>query len=222
MQASLIASNDCACQSDVDTYRGNQALCQTGLQLCNFFPRILRKTALYQIELYLANSIPLPLSSANLLQEYREQRAEELMGVLSSLWEALEVEQEDVDRGIFARLMSGPARLHGKSIQKVLLCYSCSWYPTPIAEVIGILMIYINAQKPNYCRHACYDPAGAFTSSCPSTVLSRAILHQFKSTCNSLKSLQTHDFHVIVWSLMQGPWCHAMLVWSPALCSTSG
>ncbi len=41
------------------------------------------------------------------------------MGVLSSLWEALEVEQEDVDRGIFARLMSGPARLHGKSIQKV-------------------------------------------------------------------------------------------------------
>lgn len=41
------------------------------------------------------------------------------MGVLSSLWEALEVEQEDVDRGIFVRLMSGPARLHGKSIQKV-------------------------------------------------------------------------------------------------------
>lgn len=45
------------------------------------------------------------------------------MGVLSSLWEALEVEQEDVDRGIFVRLMSGPARLHGKSIQKV--CHSC-------------------------------------------------------------------------------------------------
>ncbi len=58
------------------------------------------------------------------LQEYREQRAEELMGVLSSLWEALEVEQEDVDRGIFARLMSGPARLHGKSIQKVLAAHS--------------------------------------------------------------------------------------------------
>ena len=53
------------------------------------------------------------------MQEYREQRAGELMGVLSSLWEALEVEQEDVDRGIFTRLMSGPARLHGKSIQKV-------------------------------------------------------------------------------------------------------
>ncbi len=46
------------------------------------------------------------------------------MGVLSSLWEALEVEQEDVDRGIFARLMSGPARLHGKSIQKVLAAHS--------------------------------------------------------------------------------------------------
>ena len=62
------------------------------------------------------------------LQEYREQRAEELMGVLSSLWEALEVEQEDVDRGIFARLMSGPARLHGKSIQKVLVAHSkCHW-----------------------------------------------------------------------------------------------
>lgn len=58
-------------------------------------------------------------------QEYREQRAEELMGVLSSLWEALEVEQEDVDRGIFARLMSGPARLHGKSIQKVLCSSLC-------------------------------------------------------------------------------------------------
>lgn len=57
------------------------------------------------------------------MQDYREQRAEELMGVLSSLWEALEVEQEDVDRGIFVRLMSGPARLHGKSIQKV--CHSC-------------------------------------------------------------------------------------------------
>ena len=42
------------------------------------------------------------------------------MGVLSSLWEALEVEQEDVDRGIFERLMAGPARLHGKSIQKVI------------------------------------------------------------------------------------------------------
>ena len=54
-------------------------------------------------------------------QEYREQRAQELMGVLCSLWEALEVEQEDVDRGIFTRLMSGPARLHGKSIQKVPL-----------------------------------------------------------------------------------------------------
>ena len=53
------------------------------------------------------------------VQDYREQRAEELMGVLNSLWEALEVEQEDVDRGIFVRLMSGPARLHGKSIQKV-------------------------------------------------------------------------------------------------------
>lgn len=59
------------------------------------------------------------------------------MGVLSSLWEALEVEQEDVDRGIFARLMSGPARLHGKSIQKVVLAnglpdccdpFSCSDY----------------------------------------------------------------------------------------------
>ena len=47
------------------------------------------------------------------------------MGVLSSLWEALEVEQEDVDRGIFARLMSGPARLHGKSIQKVLRSSLC-------------------------------------------------------------------------------------------------
>lgn len=56
------------------------------------------------------------------LQDYREQRAEELMGVLNSLWEALEVEQEDVDRGIFVRLMSGPACLHGKSIQKV--CHS--------------------------------------------------------------------------------------------------
>ncbi|KAL3159772.1 hypothetical protein ABBQ38_010177 [Trebouxia sp. C0009 RCD-2024] len=54
------------------------------------------------------------------IQEYREQRAEELMGVLSSLWEALEVEKEDVDRGIFVRLMSGPARLHGKSIQKCM------------------------------------------------------------------------------------------------------
>ena len=47
------------------------------------------------------------------------------MGVLSSLWEALEVEQEDVDRGIFARLMSGPACLHGKSIQKVLRSSLC-------------------------------------------------------------------------------------------------
>lgn len=47
------------------------------------------------------------------------------MGVLNSLWEALEVEQEDVDRGIFVRLMSGPARLHGKSIQKV--CNNCYW-----------------------------------------------------------------------------------------------
>ncbi len=67
------------------------------------------------------------------LQEYREQRAEELMGVLSSLWEALEVEQEDVDRGIFARLMSGPARLHGKSIQKVVVAQS----------VTGLLMAHI-------------------------------------------------------------------------------
>ena len=62
------------------------------------------------------------------LQDYREQRAEELMGVLNSLWEALEVEQEDVDRGIFVRLMSGPARLHGKSIQKVAttVCMLCT------------------------------------------------------------------------------------------------
>ncbi|DBB10062.1 hypothetical protein WJX82_001864 [Trebouxia sp. C0006] len=60
------------------------------------------------------------IEGLNEIREYREQRAEELMGVLSSLWEALEVEQEDVDRGIFARLMSGPARLHGKSIQKCM------------------------------------------------------------------------------------------------------
>lgn len=65
----------------------------------------------------------IPCTSKIPLQDYREQRAEELMGVLNSLWEALEVEQEDVDRGIFVRLMSGPARLHGKSIQKV--CNHC-------------------------------------------------------------------------------------------------
>lgn len=68
-------------------------------------------------------SFECPEAGGLALQDYREQRAEELMGVLNSLWEALEVEQEDVDRGIFIRLMSGPACLHGKSIQKV--CYNC-------------------------------------------------------------------------------------------------
>lgn len=64
------------------------------------------------------------------------------MGVLNSLWEALEVEQEDVDRGIFVRLMSGPARLHGKSIQKV--CSDCL-----STVIIGI------ASQLNVTLHSC-------------------------------------------------------------------
>ena len=69
------------------------------------------------------------------------------MGVLSSLWEALEVEQEDVDRGIFARLMSGPARLHGKSIQKVLATHSkCQLVCVCVCVCVS------------WCQRSCHGP----------------------------------------------------------------
>lgn len=61
------------------------------------------------------------------------------MGVLSSLWEALEVEQEDVDRGIFVRLMSGPARLHGKSIQKVYKAANTVNPSNPVTLLLALL-----------------------------------------------------------------------------------
>ncbi|KAK9803571.1 hypothetical protein WJX72_001222 [[Myrmecia] bisecta] len=63
-------------------------------------------------------ALELKINQLHDLKARREERAGELMGVLESLWTALDVAEDDVDRAIFARLMAGPARLHGKSIEK--------------------------------------------------------------------------------------------------------
>lgn len=44
-----------------------------------------------------------------------------LLHTLNSLWDALNVPQDDVDRELFGRLMSGPSRLHQSAIDQVIL-----------------------------------------------------------------------------------------------------
>jgi hypothetical protein len=56
-----------------------------------------------------------------LLQASRGAHASELLSVLNSLWDATDV--PDQERSHFLRMMSGPLRLHGASLEKV----SCIW-----------------------------------------------------------------------------------------------
>ena len=53
------------------------------------------------------------------MQEHRRQQGENLLATLDSLWDALDTPQDDLDRELFARLMSGPARLHQATMDKV-------------------------------------------------------------------------------------------------------
>lgn len=52
-------------------------------------------------------------------QRAREEEGEQLLGMLQSLWDALEVPEYDVDRELFGRLLSGPSKLHKSTVDKV-------------------------------------------------------------------------------------------------------
>ncbi len=74
-----------------------------------------------------------------LAQEHRKQRAAELQDILESLWSALNTPADDVDRGIFTRLMSGPAHLHAKTLDKVgLLCFGRSQRALSLLATAGL------------------------------------------------------------------------------------
>jgi hypothetical protein len=66
---------------------------------------------------------PLPLTSPPPLpsspQAQREAHAAQLMGVLSSLWGAMDMPAACPDRAVFVRMMTSPLRLHQKSLEKV-------------------------------------------------------------------------------------------------------
>ena len=53
------------------------------------------------------------------LQVYREAKAQQVLGTLEGLWDAVGMEPGHADREAFARLLSGPSRLHAAVSQKV-------------------------------------------------------------------------------------------------------
>ena len=53
-------------------------------------------------------------------QAEREAAAAHARETLEGLWSALDVAADDIDRQIFQRLLTGPARLHAQSLAKVL------------------------------------------------------------------------------------------------------
>ena len=63
------------------------------------------------------------------LQVYREANARQVLGTLEGLWDAVGMEPGHTDREAFARLLSGPSRLHAAVSQKVgtggWLCGRC-------------------------------------------------------------------------------------------------
>ena len=52
-------------------------------------------------------------------QAEREAAAAQARETLEGLWSALDVAADDIDRQIFLRLLTGPARLHAQSLSKV-------------------------------------------------------------------------------------------------------
>jgi len=52
-------------------------------------------------------------------QVERSAAAAGVLETLEGLWDALDVAEDDIDRQIFLRLLSGPARLHTQSLAKV-------------------------------------------------------------------------------------------------------
>jgi hypothetical protein len=75
------------------------------------------------------------------MQAQREAHAQELMGILTSLWEAMGISEEHIDRHHYVTMMgsSSSMRLHTKSLEKVghthftmkglisgLVSYSCN------------------------------------------------------------------------------------------------
>ena len=52
-------------------------------------------------------------------QAEREAAAAQARETLQGLWTALDVVADDIDRQIFLRLLTGPARLHAQSLSKV-------------------------------------------------------------------------------------------------------
>lgn len=58
------------------------------------------------------------------MQAERIAHASDLAAVLSSLWEALDVPSDSVERSAFSKVLAGPQRLHARSLEKV----SSSWH----------------------------------------------------------------------------------------------
>ncbi|CAD7704639.1 unnamed protein product [Ostreobium quekettii] len=66
------------------------------------------------------SDLELKISEMKNVKVVRQQQALEMTDILRNLWTALDVPQNDVDRGIFTRLMEGPSRLHLKSLERCM------------------------------------------------------------------------------------------------------
>jgi len=69
-----------------------------------------------------------------LSQGRRREHGQGLLDTLQSLWDALNVPPDDLDRDFFGRLLSGPSSLHQASHDRVPampLPKSLCWFPAP-------------------------------------------------------------------------------------------
>lgn len=60
------------------------------------------------------------IDQMNNLKAQREAHAAELLGILHSLWDAMEVPPSSSERTVFVKMMTSGVRLHIKSLEKVI------------------------------------------------------------------------------------------------------
>ncbi|CAD7697456.1 unnamed protein product [Ostreobium quekettii] len=64
------------------------------------------------------NELNVKIDELKHLRDLRDQQSRDLSELLESLWAALDTPDDDIDRGIFTRLMEGSSRLHARSIEQ--------------------------------------------------------------------------------------------------------
>jgi hypothetical protein len=83
-------------------------------------------------------ALELIFALGGLLQGERERRSSDLMEVLSSLWDALGVSPDAMERAALAGVSSGPLRLHSRSLQRVR-CSCLGPTPTSVTGLSSVL-----------------------------------------------------------------------------------